>query len=372
MRLMYEAELKSIMSKDANEMIAFGKALVDSGNAGQRQMASELTTMLRRSKRGAEAVEIARYLFNADPRPAQLNMYFVAVVEKGDIKEILDTSQLVDDFLQKNGVGYQKHIFATWLKAANRIEDGALFNRVFEMIPSSEKLENPYIISQYYVYLNRCSRYHEVVKHYDGLAPHMQRAQYVQKYYINACQRLNLVAPPAQTQTWSQVSTPAFDYGYGIVAAEVEGVIAEKKIFVVHGHDDAMLAEVCRNLERLRLPVEVLKEAPGRGCSTIIEEFEQLSNECGYAIILCSPDDEVSGGKYYCRQNVIFEFGYFAGKIGRENISLLYREKGGCKPELPSDVSGVRYISYSDRSWLFDLAGRLKLAGFEIDLNMLF
>jgi len=83
---------------------------------------------------------------------------------------------------------------------------------------------------------------------------------------------------------------------------------------------------------------------------TIIEKFEKYSN-VKYAIILLTPDDIGFPSKYIdkpdterelelrARQNVIFEFGYFVGKLTRKNVCCIYKE--GVK--LPSDLDGLIY-----------------------------
>ena len=40
------------------------------------------------------------------------------------------------------------------------------------------------------------------------------------------------------------------------------------------------------------------------------------------------------------RQNVVFELGYFMGKLGRERVCLLLKDQ----VELPSDIGGIVYI----------------------------
>lgn len=44
------------------------------------------------------------------------------------------------------------------------------------------------------------------------------------------------------------------------------------------------------------------------------------------------------------RQNVILEFGYFVGKLGRDKVTCLLK-----KPvEQPSDMQGIVYLSFKD------------------------
>ncbi len=107
---------------------------------------------------------------------------------------------------------------------------------------------------------------------------------------------------------------------------------------------------------------------------TIIEKFENYSN-VGYAVVLLTPDDtcflEGEGRETHssrARQNVIFELGFFIGKLGRSRVCSLYREN----VELPSDYSGVTYIPYDQSgAWKLIVARELKQIGYSVDLNLL-
>jgi predicted nucleotide-binding protein len=91
-------------------------------------------------------------------------------------------------------------------------------------------------------------------------------------------------------------------------------------------------------LRRFRCEAIVLMEQPNKGL-TIIEKFEDSADEVGFAVVLLTPDDV--GGiaaqdsqSTRARQNVIFELGYFSGKLGRGKVCLL--RKGIV--EIPSDL----------------------------------
>lgn len=121
------------------------------------------------------------------------------------------------------------------------------------------------------------------------------------------------------------------------------------KVFVVHGHDDKLKQEVEIFLKEIGLEPIVLHRQPDKG-QTVIEKIESNS-DVGYAIILLTPDDigypsteesklEQDRQKYFrARQNVIFEFGYFIGKLGRSRVCCLYKEN----VELPTDIAGIVY-----------------------------
>lgn len=143
-----------------------------------------------------------------------------------------------------------------------------------------------------------------------------------------------------------------------------------KDIFIVHGHDEAAKQAVARFLEKLNLNTIILHEKPDKG-RTIIEKFEDYS-DVGFAIILLTPDDmgykngEPGEVKPRARQNVIFELGYFIGKLGRGNVCALYKEG----IELPSDIQGVLYVQMDlAEGWHMKLAREIKHAGIEVDLN---
>jgi predicted nucleotide-binding protein len=141
------------------------------------------------------------------------------------------------------------------------------------------------------------------------------------------------------------------------------------KVFVVHGHDEAALQAVARFLEQLGLEAIILREQPDQG-RTIIEKFEDCS-DVGFAVVLLTPDDVVGsvaapGSAMRARQNVIFELGYFAGKLGRGRACLL--RKGDV--EIPSDLYGVIYSNLDgDDGWKLKLVRELKAAGLEFDAN---
>jgi predicted nucleotide-binding protein len=144
------------------------------------------------------------------------------------------------------------------------------------------------------------------------------------------------------------------------------------KVFLVHGHDERMLQECARFLERLDQEVVILREQSNQG-RTIIDKFEQVAQEAGFAVVLLTADDH--GGpagataeqlKPRSRQNVIFELGYFVGRLGRKYVCALF-EPG---VELPSDYSGVLYEELDNRAtWKIHLARELRDAGMSVDLN---
>jgi hypothetical protein len=116
--------------------------------------------------------------------------------------------------------------------------------------------------------------------------------------------------------------------------------VAKRKVFVVYGRDKTPALELARFVEK-RYPIDaiLLEEQAHRG-RTLIEKLEDYS-DVSFAFITLTPDDvgALKGEplKERGRQNVIFEWGQFIGKIGRKNVCLLI--KGDL--EIPSDLRGI-------------------------------
>ena len=143
------------------------------------------------------------------------------------------------------------------------------------------------------------------------------------------------------------------------------------RVFIVHGHDESIIQNCARFLEKLDLTITILREQPNKG-RTIIEKFIDYS-DVGFAVVLLTGDDrggaidtEYEDQQRRARQNVILELGFFLGTLGRERVCVLYQEG----VEIPSDYDGVLYIPLDTRqAWKLDLAKEMKAAGLPVNLN---
>lgn len=164
-----------------------------------------------------------------------------------------------------------------------------------------------------------------------------------------------------------------------------------KDIFLVHGRDRKSVKELKSMLKEFGLNPIILHEQPS-GSRTIVEKLEKYS-DVGYAFVILTPDDvgisahdfdmeKLKKGRIgrkladdidymlsqmiaRARQNVVLEFGYFIGKLGRDRVCCLH--KGNI--ELPSDMHGIVYIPFKESvNECYDkIVKELKAAGYEIE-----
>lgn len=130
------------------------------------------------------------------------------------------------------------------------------------------------------------------------------------------------------------------------------------KIFVIHGRNLKIKARIINILKGFVIEPVVLSGEPVMGAS-IFDELNKYS-DVDFAIALFTGDDQgrevftvdgkvIPAGKrsrwrLRARQNVVLETGLLSARIGKEHVRI-FLEEG---VELPSDLSGIRYISLKE------------------------
>jgi predicted nucleotide-binding protein len=183
--------------------------------------------------------------------------------------------------------------------------------------------------------------------------------------------------------------------------------LLSKKVFIVHGRDFEPVKDLKTMLTEFGLEPFILHEKPSKG-KTLVEKLEYYSN-VGYAFVILTPDDFSSSAddvkkifakatgkemdklmpedvktvfenegaqativtiqlfdsiKLRARQNVIMEFGFFWGLLGRHRVCCLYKGE----VELPSDMGGLVYVPFkkSVNEVRDKVISELREAGYEI------
>jgi predicted nucleotide-binding protein len=175
--------------------------------------------------------------------------------------------------------------------------------------------------------------------------------------------------PYAQRKPIASIPKPA-PSAAPIARAQVSH--AKPRIFLVHGRDDGAMHEVARYLERIGLDPVILRERPNAG-RTLITKFQEESADIHFAVVLMTPDDIGGLGsaaqRPRARQNVIFELGFFVGKLGPGRVCALVSGE----IERPSDLDGVVYVQFgSSTEWKTLLARELHEAKVPFDTTRIF
>ena len=148
--------------------------------------------------------------------------------------------------------------------------------------------------------------------------------------------------------------------------------VHSSKVFVVHGHDNDAKNEIARFLSKVGLVEIILHERPNAG-RNLLTKFQEEADGASFAVVLITPDD-VGGpagteGKPRARQNVIFELGFFIGKLGPSRVAAVV--KGDV--ETPSDFDGIGYIKLDKAgAWKSFLARELRQAEVPFDAMKVF
>ena len=144
------------------------------------------------------------------------------------------------------------------------------------------------------------------------------------------------------------------------------------KIFIVHGRDAASKFEVAHFLRKIGIEEVILHERPNGG-RTLITKFQEESADVEFALVLMTPDDlgglKGGGQSPRARQNVIFELGFFIGKLGASRVCALVQGD----VEKPSDFDAVVYVKYDESgAWRGEIARELQHAGVIFDPTKVF
>jgi predicted nucleotide-binding protein len=260
------------------------------------------------------------------------------------LEELVESGRRVSSFAD----------YFTWNIQAKFILESTLGERVFKKFEEINKYRSRYPSSQYEYELLSSRAKHDVEMHLIG-------------------DNITLVSG----LTWQHCYKQQMSYLEGLVINEKKRELTvnstaknSNKIFIVHGHDEVAKLSVEKLIKEIELEPIILHEKADAG-KTIIEKFETHSSDVGFAIVLLTPDDEgrkkgTETLQLRARQNVIFELGYFIGKLSRQRVCALY--KPGV--EFPSDYQGVLYTEMDQAGgWKLKLARELEEAGFSVNFG---
>lgn len=144
--------------------------------------------------------------------------------------------------------------------------------------------------------------------------------------------QLELIPVSSTVQRVRKMDTPQSD-------------IDPKAVFIIHGHDRLnylLLEKYLRDSLGLQ-PITMIDQA-GQS-RALIQKFEETAQKANFAFALLTSDDVVvkNGVEYaQARPNVIFELGWFYGRLGSKKVCILLQEG----TSIHSDLDGVSRIQF--------------------------
>jgi predicted nucleotide-binding protein len=144
----------------------------------------------------------------------------------------------------------------------------------------------------------------------------------------------------------------------------------KNNIFIVHGRNDGVKDKVANFISELGIEPIIFNEQINRE-QTLLEKFEEYSDIEAAIIIFTNEDigDYNDNSEYEkkVRQNMIFETGYFLGKLGKKDIIVIAEQN----VMLPSFLEGYPCFKMdSEEKWKTDIAKKLKsMKRFSIDMS---
>lgn len=161
-----------------------------------------------------------------------------------------------------------------------------------------------------------------------------------------------------------------------ILESVPDAATANRKVFVVYGHDQVARTQLEAMLRRWDLDPLIIDQLESSG-NTIIEKLEEYMPQASFGIVLATPDDvgypkdAEAGKKFRVRQNVVLEMGILLARLGRSKVAILLKNTEDM--EKPSDIHGLIYIPFTNdvKEATVDLAKEMNKNGYYIDISKL-
>jgi predicted nucleotide-binding protein len=138
------------------------------------------------------------------------------------------------------------------------------------------------------------------------------------------------------------------------------------QVLLMYGRDLEAKHVVANYMESLGVQVIPLNE-------NSFLTIDILTTAATFVILLLTPDDMVVSAsdpqhtRFRAGQNIIYELGFFHGKLGPKRVCALFKSKGEVELELPSDLLRGVCVRLDDAGeWKGWLASQMREAGLNI------
>ena len=113
---------------------------------------------------------------------------------------------------------------------------------------------------------------------------------------------------------------------------------------------------------RNSIEVKVWSETKWKNLTSVLDNLTNNLDEFYYAVFICTPDDVIYSRKeffYTSRDNVIFEFGLFLSRLGKERTFLILPNKLNYKKQTPLQITACNLREELEFKLLTDIGKNL-------------
>lgn len=131
----------------------------------------------------------------------------------------------------------------------------------------------------------------------------------------------------------------------GSPVSHASRIPASRNVFIIHGKDELNARRLADYLREDESIIPIVMMARPRMSRALTDKFDDEASKCILAFALFTADDLVSsGGDEYqqARPNVIYETGWFIGRLGKTRVVLLLQSGA----EMHTDLQGVSRIHF--------------------------
>jgi len=200
--------------------------------------------------------------------------------------------------------------------------------------------------------------------HYIGTEHILLGLMRVDNSGLEVLRRLGVTAEQIRRQTRRVLNESAAS-----IAQIPESFMSQKtnQVLLVYGRDIEASQEVARYIERLGLQVVRFNQDSDPDVDLFAREFV-------FAVLLLTADDLIASKsepqitKFHASQNVIYELGFFRGKLGYKHVCALFKSDPEISVELPTESFRVLYIPLDSMgTWKLMLSKHMQEAGIIVD-----
>jgi predicted nucleotide-binding protein len=186
---------------------------------------------------------------------------------------------------------------------------------------------------------------------------------------LEVLRRLGVTAEQIRRQTRRVLNESA---STARVASSEKVPNAQNQVFILYGQDEQKKT-VAALIQILGLfPILLDEKNEGK---RLIEHLEKYSEDTAFVIIILTNHDldalpsDLSKSGWRIDHNVIYELGYFRGKVGRNHVCVLYLNDFEEEVKVLSELTGIIYIPLDTAgAWMTQIAKVIQDAGLKTNL----